>query len=149
MSYLQQQQPKTGYLICNSLGAISPANNTITTIITTNVPNWQSVTNTSILSLGSEEEDDVSYYNQGIQRINKNSNSMVGSVESKVLDLNNVKQVKTTFNNTNTAQTIDGVLIPANSIYIIVNGDTDINVATAIYSAQSCNTLCKCNRCYQ
>lgn len=97
--------------------------------IVSGVVGWETVTNPSIATEGRDEQSLVSAKLSRAKQLATNSNSTVGSVLSAVLNLDNVIEAQARENRTNSTQDIDGILIPAKSTWLCVDGGSINDIA--------------------
>ena len=121
---------------CTQSGAIGAGVNKINNIKTA-VLGWETATNEKEPSLGQEQQSDLSLSNERIQALGNQSISTTEALRAALSRIEGVETGDFSFraNNENTPQTIDGIAMNGNSVFICVDGGTEIDVATAIKSA--------------
>ena len=97
--------------------------------IVSGVVGWETVNNPTIATQGSNEQSLVNAKLTRSKQLATNSRSTVGSVLSAVLDLENVVNAQGRENRTNSLQNIDGILIPAKSTWLCVDGGAIDDIA--------------------
>jgi hypothetical protein len=96
------------------------------------IPGWDSVTvSSSVVGNDVESRDDFEHRRQ--LSVAHNSLGSLPSVVGAVLSVNNVIDAFVTENVSNTSQTIGGVLLNPNSIYVAAVGGASLDIATAIW----------------
>lgn len=120
--------------VCTVTGPISVPANTIT--IYQNVPGWNSVTNL-IGDVGSLVESRAAFETRRGLTVAGNSMGFNASVLGAVLAAPGVTDAYVVDNSSSSAQTIGGVSLSANSIYVVVNGGTAAAVGQAIISKKA------------
>ena len=121
----QFQAVEEGPIVCPS--------SSITTIVNA-VPGWDSVTNPAAGTTGTNQESSSAFETRRFASVALNSVGWGAALRSSVLAVANVLDCIVLDNPSNTAQTIQGVTLPANGIYIGVVGGNSQSVAQAIYS---------------
>lgn len=97
---------------------------------------WETVTNYSPATLGTDVESD------SILRVRRgntlyNGRSLSGDILSSLANVDNIESVYLRVNNGLEDLTIRGVTIKANTLYTCVFGGSDIDIATALYMKNS------------
>lgn len=105
------------------------------------IPGWDTISNATDGVLGNVVESRADFENRRRQSVAANSKGSVPSVRGAVLDVANVLDAYVVDNPLGTAQTIGGVVIAANSLYVCVAGGAAQDIANAIWSKKSpgCN----------
>ncbi|WP_227242385.1 baseplate J/gp47 family protein [Paraburkholderia caribensis] len=105
------------------------------------IPGWDTINNASDGVIGNVVESRADFENRRRQSVALNSKGSVPSVRGAVLDVANVLDAYVVDNPLGTAQTIGGVLIAANSLYVCVAGGAAQDIANAIWTKKSpgCN----------
>jgi len=113
-----------------NLGAIVPAINSITTIVTITL-GVASVNNpSSALTIGTNEENDNSLRIRRAKSVALPSRGYFDGLYGALVDIPDVTSVKLLENDTSST---DANGIPSHSIWAIVNGGTNVAIANAIY----------------
>ena len=107
------------------------------TTIVSSVLGWETINNSAAGTVGRLEESD-----DGLRRRRRNILALQGqtmpeAISSAVADVEGVNSLVFRENTTNATDTIDGQSLVAHSIYVCVDGGTDLDVATAILSRKS------------
>ena len=124
----------TGYFTCNTIGAITPAANTVTKIINPTIGVY-SVTNTSgNYSTGIDVESDASLRMRQSQSVASAGQAVTGSTLSQIFGIPGVTKAVLYENDTGST---DANGIPAHSICAVVVGGLDGSVADAIYRTKT------------
>lgn len=108
---------------------------TLTQIISP-VLGWETVNNPSAAVLGKDPESDTSLRQRRRQQLYRGE-ALLESIKSAVRQVEGVLSVYGYENYTSAVQTIDGISIQPHSIYIVVDGGKDEDIATAIYKNKS------------
>lgn len=100
--------------------------------IVTGVLGWETITNSAAATLGQSQQSD-----QSLRALRRNTLALQGislgeAITSALYAVDGVKSLTFRENTANTTQTIDGVSMVAKSIYVCVDGGTDLDVATAL-----------------
>ena len=117
-------------------GPIVAGAGTLTQILS-NVPGWETITNASAAVLGTTTQTDESGRNERRITLFAQGASTAGAISSAVNLVPNVSSSKFLENIAATTQTIEGVTMVGHSIYMCVDGGTDLAVATAMQSKKS------------
>lgn len=118
----------TGAIAC-SAGQLSD--------IVTSVLGWETVTNVYDSTIGLEQQNDVQLRNLRRNTLALQAQHTPFAITSALWNTAGVKGVLLRENVTDAPATIDGILIPAHSIYVAVNGGLDENVARVILNKKS------------
>jgi len=118
---------------CTTIGAIPASIGTITRIVNT-VAGWQGVTNTTIATVGTDEERDSEFRIRRANTVSRPGNNQVDSMRAALWSLTDVTAVRILENDTNTTDS-DGV--PAKSIAVLVQGGDSADIANAMYLKKS------------
>lgn len=97
------------------------------------IPGWDSVTNLAAGTTGRDEETREQMEDRRAQSVAANATGILPAVRGSVLAVPSVVDAYVTENETGTAATIGGVLLAPNSLYVCVQGGSDLDVATAIW----------------
>ena len=116
-------------------GSIEAGAGTVTNIIDP-VSGWQTVTNDSIATPGTNEETDAEIRTRRNKSVSKTGQNQIDTMISGLLTTEDVVDASIPENDTGTDD-FYGNGLPANSIAVIVDGGTDLNVATTIYNEKS------------
>lgn len=98
---------------------------------------WESVTNPDEGVLGKDEESDVASRLRRLQTLALQGVALPEAIISGVMDVDGVRSLSFRENVTSAPQVIDGVNLVAHSIYVCVDGGSDLDVATAILAKKS------------
>lgn len=128
---IQSNGQATGYVLSQDTGAIPCPINTLTTIIS-QVVGWESITNQSTATLGSEEESDYAFRGR-IKNSRFSGISLLQDVKKGISTVDNVKSSFVYNNPTSEDVVYDTVTVPAHSILVVVDGGENLEVATAIF----------------
>lgn len=123
-------------------GPIPATPNDLTNIVAaTAVLGLDTVTNPTAAILGSLTQSDVSVRTERRQTLAKQGSSLAEAIMSEVRSVAGVQSLSFRENKSNAPVVIDGIPLVAHSIWVCVNGGTDVDVATAILSKKSggCN----------
>lgn len=94
---------------------------------------WDSITNPTDGVLGNDEETRREFETRRQQSLAKNAVGSIPAVQGSVLSVANILDAYTTDNSTGTPVTLDGVVLPPNSLYVCVAGGDPAAVAAAIW----------------
>lgn len=121
-------------------GAIPAAANTLNSIVD-GVLGWETVNNPNAATLGTAQESDEASRRRRRQTLALMGKSLAAAVLSAVYNVDGVKSAVFRENIESTSQTIDGVLLVANSIYVCVDGGLDADIGQALLESKSagCN----------
>ncbi|MER9376014.1 baseplate J/gp47 family protein [Mesorhizobium sp. M0491] len=101
------------------------------------IPGWDSINNPDDGVLGNNVEGRAAFEARRAASVALNSQGSLPSVLGAVLEVSNVIDAYVTENDTNTVQTIGGVSLYANSLYVsVVGGDAD-DIARAIWTRKA------------
>lgn len=117
-------------------GPVPAAGGTLTTIVD-GVLGWETVTNTDAAVLGRAEQSD-----QAARLYRKNTLALQGqslpeAITSGLYATEGVRSMSFRENTTSAPAVIDGINLAAHSIYVCVDGGTDLDVATTILEKKS------------
>jgi uncharacterized phage protein gp47/JayE len=124
----------SGFFTAVESGPISCAANTVN-VIKSAISGWDTVNNSSIGTVGSETESDYSLRN----RILNNAfvgTGYVGTVTNALMQLEGVTNVLVLSNPKTTADALNGITMPAHSIYVCVQGGDPDEIAKTIYQTK-------------
>lgn len=116
-------------------GTIEASVSTITTIVDP-ISGWQTVTNNSIATPGTNEETDAEIRTRRNKSVSKVGQNQIDTMISALLVTENVIDASIPENDTEFDNHY-GNGLPKNSIAVIVDGGTDLDVATSIYNEKS------------
>lgn len=122
--------------LATEYGVIQSAANTITKVVTS-VLGWETVNNPTPAVAGKLEQTDVSTRAQRSREIAANANRNSLAIISAVSQLENVNSVSFRENKSGVPIVIDTKTLVSHSTYLIVDGGTDVEVATAYYDSRS------------
>ena len=114
--------------------AIGPVPAPVSLTIFQSVYGWESVTPTGDAVLGSNSESASQYEQRRQASVAANASQVLDAIQGTVLALNGVLDCFCYENDQASAQTVRGVLIGANSIYVCVLGGSQAAIAMAIWS---------------
>jgi uncharacterized phage protein gp47/JayE len=117
-------------------GPIPALSGTLTQIIT-GIVGWETVTNADNATLGVEEQSD-----QSVRALRRNTLALQGvalpeAIVSGLYMTEGVRSLSFRENVTDSPITIDGVSLDPHSIYVCVDGGTDMDVATTLLNNKS------------
>jgi hypothetical protein len=107
------------------------------TRILDHVLGWEGVANTEAAVLGQAVESDAVFRKRREDTLFLQGVALPGAVISGVLDVPGVRSMAFRENYTAQEQVIDGVTMPAHSIYAVVDGGADEDVAAALFRKKS------------
>lgn len=117
-------------------GPIVAGAGTLTEIVS-DILGWERVTNADAAVLGTITQSDEQFRNERRVTLFAQGASTAGAIISAVYQVPNVMSVFFLENIAPTTQTIESVVMVGHSIYLCVEGGTDLAVATAIQSKKS------------
>lgn len=129
----------TGTFVCSNTGAVELGANELTNIVassTTGINGWETITNPSAATPGSEEESDASLLSRLLNSI-FNGTALFGNYASACYKVDGVLDVFTYDNPNGYELILDDITIPAHSVYVCVNGGNSEDVAYALYEVKS------------
>lgn len=121
-----------GTFTCLTAGAIEVAANSV--ILYQALSGLTSVSNPAAGVTGSNEETRVEFEARRAASVAANSMGYNGAIFGAIMNVSGVTDAYVTDNSTSDAEIIGGVSIPANSLYVCVNGGSDTDIGTAIIS---------------
>lgn len=101
------------------------------------IPGWDSITNLADGVLGQDAESRTAFELRRYASVANNSAGMLASVQSAVLGIDDVLDCYATENFTNAAVPLDGVLLPAHSLYVCVAGGAAADIGRAIFTRKA------------
>lgn len=107
------------------------------TQIVTAVLGWDSVSNPTAGVPGRSEESDLASRLRRKNTLGAQNVALPVAITSGLYDTDGVRSLSFRENYTDTAATIDGILLGAHSIYVCVDGGTDLAVATTLLEHKS------------
>jgi hypothetical protein len=113
-------------------GATGCAANSLN-IIYQAIPGWDSINNAAAGVIGTSVETASQFETRRFNSVAQNSSGWISALRSAVLSVPNVIDCYVTENNQSTTQTIGGVSLVANSMYVAVVGGNSAAVAQAIW----------------
>lgn len=125
----------TTYFQSVNEGPVACATGTLTQIVTA-VFGWETINNPVAAVIGVNAESDSALRLRRTTSIYKGT-SLLKSIESAVLQVDGVLSVFAAENETNGTKTIDGKNLVAHSLWVVVDGGTNQDVATAIWEHKS------------
>lgn len=124
---------------CTVNGATNASIGTITRIVDT-VGGWQTVTNPSVATIGTDVQSNQSLRIERRRSVSRPGNAQVDNMTAELFAVDNVTRVRIYENDTDT-DNFYGRGLPKNSIAPIIEGGTDADVAKAIFKKK--NPGCK------
>jgi hypothetical protein len=121
---------------CTTVGPIPCPAGTLNQIYQA-IPGWDSISNVADGVLGNDVESRSAFEERRRLSVAANSNGSLPSVLGAVLEVANVIDAYVTENTQNTQQTIGGVLLAPNSLYVAVVGGLADDIARAIWSRKA------------
>ena len=125
----------TTYFQSVNEGPVACATGTLTQIVTS-VFGWETISNPVAAVIGVNAESDSDLRLRRLKSIYKGT-SLLQSIESALLKVDGVLSVFPAENDTNGTKTIDGKTLVAHSIWIVVDGGSNQDVAKAIWEHKS------------
>lgn len=101
------------------------------------IPGWDSITNPTAGTVGNDTESRAEFEARRAASVALNSVGSLPSVLGAVLSVDGVIDAFATENTSNTQETIGGVLLAPNSLYVAVVGGSADDVARAIWSKKA------------
>lgn len=123
------------YFQASQTGPVPCAVGTLNQIVTP-VMGWETINNPVAAVIGVDVESDTSLRARRIEEMYKGV-ALLESIESAVKQVEGVLSVYAYENYTNGIQEVDGVTINAHSIYVVVDGGADEDIAQAIWKHKS------------
>ena len=114
---------------CTTLGAVQASIGTITKIYDT-VGGWQTVTNPSVATLGTDEQTDPQLRIERALAVAKPGNNQIDNLLGQILSVDGVRRCVVYENEESTT---DSNGLPGHSFAAIIDGGTNADVAYAIY----------------
>jgi uncharacterized phage protein gp47/JayE len=121
---------------CTVNGSTAASIGTVNKIVDV-VGGWQTVTNTSVATLGTDVQSDPSLRLERRLAVARSGNYQLDNMRAELYAVNGVRRVLVLDNDTDVT---DGNGVPAHNTYAIVDGGTDDEVAFAIYSRKGAGT---------
>lgn len=97
------------------------------------IPGWEAITNATDGAIGRNTETRADFEARRAASVAKNSIATVSSILGSVLEVPDVLDAFVTENFTGTPVVLDGVTLPAHSVYVCVAGGAAADVARAIW----------------
>lgn len=126
----------TGAMESVDTGPIAAAPNTLVQVASS-VLGWEQVTNPNAAELGRLVESDVASRRRRRQTLALQSVALPEAIISRLYDIDGVRSLSFRENVTDASIIIDGVTLVEHSIYVCVEGGTDLEVATALLETKS------------
>lgn len=98
---------------------------------------WETSTNEEAGTIGTKEQSDLSAKQERKQTLALNGRSLSEAVYSRVRAIDGVRSISFRENFTDTQQTIDGIILVKNSIWVCVDGGTDADIFDALYRSKT------------
>jgi uncharacterized phage protein gp47/JayE len=105
--------------------------------IATQVLGWETIDNTAAGVLGELEQSDISLRSLRKQTLALQGASTVEAITSAIADVAGVQSFSFLENIANTAETINGIPLVANSIWACVNGGASTDIAAALLKSKT------------
>lgn len=102
------------------------------TQIETGILGWETATNPFTATIGVAEESDVAARARRRKTLGRNGLSLVGSIVGSLYALDGVDSLVFRENKTSSTQTIDGVSLKPHSVYVVVQGGRDQDIAETL-----------------
>jgi len=126
----------TGTMESVLTGPIAAPANTLVQVASS-VLGWEQVTNPNAAELGRLVESDVAGRRRRRQTLALQSVALPEAIISRLYDIDGVRSLSFRENVTDASIVIDGVTLVEHSIYVCVEGGTDLEVATALLETKS------------
>ena len=114
-------------------GAISAPINSLTNIETA-ILGWETVDNSAAATLGRPQESDLSLRTRRQESVGGNARVGPAAVIAALRAVNGVRSITFRQNIRPVTASIDGISIPANTVYAVVDGGTDADIGQALLS---------------
>lgn len=121
---------------CSTTGPIQCAAGNLNQIYRA-IPGWDTIRNAADGVPGTDVESPKAFEIRRQQSVAKNSVGALSAIQGAVLAVSGVLDAYTTENNTAGTVTLDGVTVPAHSIYVCVSGGAAADVAHAIWTKKA------------
>lgn len=121
---------------CTVVGPIACPAGTLNRIYMA-IPGWDTINNAADGVLGQDVESRAAFEERRAESVAKNGRSIIQAIQGAVLDVQNVLDVFSYQNDSDTPLLYRGVTLAAHSIYVAVVGGDDTAVAEAIWSKKS------------
>ncbi|MBR2771604.1 MAG: baseplate J/gp47 family protein [Bacteroidales bacterium] len=117
---------------CTTTGAIACPAGALNTIVS-EIQGWDTITNQYAGAVGYASESDNEFRSRVLANfLNRRGRSTMGALIDNIAALDGVISVVGRENPTNQTQTIDGIEMPAHSIYVAIMGGTGTDIATVM-----------------
>lgn len=126
----------TGSFAAENTGPIPASPNTITNIVDS-VLGWETVNNTTSATLGQNQQSDISVRTQRGNELALQGRNTSEATSSNLSNVTGVRSFAYRENTSNTTQVIDGITLVPHSIWVAVDGGSDMDIATALNEAKS------------
>lgn len=117
-------------------GAIPCGANTLTTIVDT-VLGLSSINNSSSGVIGIDQQSDLSLWSYRKKTLGNQGTNTTDAIIASAYKVSGVQSLQFRENYSNTIATIDTISMLPNSLYLCINGGTDLDIATAIEAKRS------------
>lgn len=109
--------------------------------IVTGILGWDDVTNATAATLGRDQESDFASRTRRRNTLSLQNVALPAAITSALYDTPNVRSLAFRENVTGATQVIDGVTLVGHSIFVCVDGGTDLDVAATLLANKSlgCN----------
>lgn len=128
---------ENGFFASAVADAIPAPAGTLTKILDGGVLGWETLTNTASAILGHARESDTVFRKKRDDTLFLQGVALSGAIQSAVRAVPGVRSLAFRENTTHEEQVIDGVTIPPHTIYIVVDGGSDEDVARALFKNKS------------
>lgn len=98
---------------------------------------WETVTNPNQAALGRMQESDIASRRRRLLTLALQGVALPEAIISRLYDIDSVNSLIFRENVKSTTEVIDGVSLDPHSIYVVVSGGTDLEVATALLDTKS------------
>lgn len=105
--------------------------------VASSVLGWETVNNPSAALLGRDVESDISSRRRRRNTLALQSVAMPEAIKSRIYALEDVRSLVFRENTTNTTQVIDGITIPPHSIWVVVDGGVNADIAMALLQTKT------------
>lgn len=112
-------------------GPIAAPVNSLTNIETA-ILGWETVTNSAAATVGRIQESNLAFRQRRRASVGNNARVGPAAVIAALREVSGVTSVTFRQNVTPATATVDGVSIPANTIYVVVNGGSDADIGQAL-----------------
>ena len=125
----------TTYFKAIESGPVACAVGTLTQIVTA-VLGWETINNPIAATIGTDTESDADLRLRRNMELYK-GNALLASIAAAVESVSGVLSVYVDENDTNATKTVDGVSLDPHSLYVVVDGGANADIAKAIWEHKS------------